>query len=202
MTRAPSAFAICSAKMETPPVPRVSTVWPGRTGPSVTSALQAVTAAIGSAAASSWLQPEGGGYQRSFREDDLFLTHARAGPAERGPRVLAPEAAILPADYRMRDHPVSRSPRGHPITDLDNHARSVTDRNLGQGQTRVVKTLQDQQIPVVEGCGPEANEHLARTRPLGAGLLEAQVPAPKLMEYPALHGPAVYRRERGIRRVI
>ena len=41
MTRAPRALAICRAKMDTPPVPWTSTVWPGATRPSVTMALQA-----------------------------------------------------------------------------------------------------------------------------------------------------------------
>jgi hypothetical protein len=32
MTVAPAAWAICSAKMETPPVPWTTTVCPGRSG--------------------------------------------------------------------------------------------------------------------------------------------------------------------------
>ena len=54
MTRAPAALAKSSPAMETPPVPRHSTVSPGFTGlPDTIRAFQAVTPAQGSVAASS-----------------------------------------------------------------------------------------------------------------------------------------------------
>ena len=45
MTRAPAAFANCSANSDTLPVPRISTVSPGFTWPHTTKPLQAVTPA-------------------------------------------------------------------------------------------------------------------------------------------------------------
>jgi hypothetical protein len=54
-TRAPIAFAIWSAKIETPPVPRASTVSPGLRPPLTTSARHAVSPAVVSVAASRWL---------------------------------------------------------------------------------------------------------------------------------------------------
>ncbi len=59
MTRAPASLANCSAKIETPPVPCTSTVSPAVSLPSTISPRQAVTAAQGSVAASSALQPAG-----------------------------------------------------------------------------------------------------------------------------------------------
>ncbi len=52
MTVAPIAFAICSAKIETPPVPRTRTVSPAFNAPLTTRALHAVTPAVGRVAAS------------------------------------------------------------------------------------------------------------------------------------------------------
>src|SRR5580700_5118624 len=59
ITAAPVIFAICSAAMETPPVPSTKTVSPGLICPSPTSARQAVTPAVVMVAASAWLQPRG-----------------------------------------------------------------------------------------------------------------------------------------------
>ncbi len=59
MTRAPHILANCSANSETPPVPWVSTVCPGLMSPSLTTALQAVRPAQGSAAASMSLRWSG-----------------------------------------------------------------------------------------------------------------------------------------------
>src|SRR5262245_54263085 len=53
ITRAPASFANCSAKIDTPPVPCVSTVCPGLALPSLTTALHAVSPAQGSDAASA-----------------------------------------------------------------------------------------------------------------------------------------------------
>jgi hypothetical protein len=53
ITRAPAARANSRANVATPPVPRASTVSPGRTPQVSTSACQVVTAAQGSVAASS-----------------------------------------------------------------------------------------------------------------------------------------------------
>src|ERR1700691_3231095 len=54
ITRAPPALVNCKAAMETPPVPRQSTVSPGFTGlPETIRAFQAVTAAQGRVAACS-----------------------------------------------------------------------------------------------------------------------------------------------------
>src|SRR5205814_5476411 len=53
ITRAPAAFANCSANSDTPPVPRISTVSPGFTWPHTTKPLQAVTPAQVSVAAST-----------------------------------------------------------------------------------------------------------------------------------------------------
>ena len=52
MTVAPIALAICSAKIETPPVPRTRTVSPAFNAPLTTRALHAVTPAVGRVAAS------------------------------------------------------------------------------------------------------------------------------------------------------
>src|SRR6516225_8654826 len=52
MTVAPIALAICSAKIETPPVPRTRTVSPPFNAPLTTRALHAVTPAVGRVAAS------------------------------------------------------------------------------------------------------------------------------------------------------
>src|SRR5579863_8001325 len=59
ITAAPVIFAICSAAMETPPVPSTKTVSPVLICPSPTSARQAVTPAVVMVAASAWLQPRG-----------------------------------------------------------------------------------------------------------------------------------------------
>lgn len=53
ITRAPIDSAICSAKMETPPVPSTSTVSPACRPASITRARQAVSPAVVSVAASS-----------------------------------------------------------------------------------------------------------------------------------------------------
>jgi hypothetical protein len=53
ITRAPNAFANCSANSDTPPEPSVSTVSPERRPRPPVSAFQAVTAAHGKHAASS-----------------------------------------------------------------------------------------------------------------------------------------------------
>ena len=59
MIRAPASLANWMAKMETPPVPWVSTVSPGLIPPPTTSACQAVSAAQGKVAASSKLRCSG-----------------------------------------------------------------------------------------------------------------------------------------------
>ena len=59
MTRAPAAFANCSANSDTPPVPWTSTVSPGFTCPYVTRPRHAVTPAQVSVAASACVQPAG-----------------------------------------------------------------------------------------------------------------------------------------------
>ena len=56
ITRAPIIFANCSANSDTPPVPWVRMVWPGRVLPSLTTALQAVSPAQGREAASASLK--------------------------------------------------------------------------------------------------------------------------------------------------
>ena len=53
MLRAPAATANCRAKIDTPPVPRISTVSPAFMLPRLTMLCHAVTAAQGSVAASS-----------------------------------------------------------------------------------------------------------------------------------------------------
>ena len=53
MACAPAALANCSAKIETPPVPSSSTVWPGLRSPTSNRLFHAVTAAQGSVAASA-----------------------------------------------------------------------------------------------------------------------------------------------------
>src|SRR2546430_6049676 len=58
ITRAPAAFANCSANSDTPPVPRISTVSPGFTWPHTTRPLQAVTPAQVSVAASTCVRSE------------------------------------------------------------------------------------------------------------------------------------------------
>ena len=59
MTVAPMARAICNAKIETPPVPRTSTLSPTFRPPLTTRARQAVTPAVVRVAAAAWLQPDG-----------------------------------------------------------------------------------------------------------------------------------------------
>ena len=59
MTVAPMALAICSAKIETPPVPRTRTVSPAFNAPLTTRALHAVTPAVGRVAASGNEYPFG-----------------------------------------------------------------------------------------------------------------------------------------------
>ena len=56
ITRAPLIFENCSAKIETPPVPWVSTVCPDLMLPSFITALHAVSPAQGSEAASASLR--------------------------------------------------------------------------------------------------------------------------------------------------
>src|SRR5580698_1184982 len=59
ITAAPAIFAICSAAMETPPVPSTKTLSPVLICPSPTRARQAVTPAVVTVAASAWLQSRG-----------------------------------------------------------------------------------------------------------------------------------------------
>lgn len=55
MTVAPAILANCRAKMETPPVPWISTLSPGLSLPSDISARQAVRPAVVRVDASAWL---------------------------------------------------------------------------------------------------------------------------------------------------
>ncbi|MOA28386.1 hypothetical protein D3C78_1493260 [compost metagenome] len=55
MTVAPAILANCRAKMETPPVPWISTLSPGFRWSSAISARQAVRPAVVRVAASAWL---------------------------------------------------------------------------------------------------------------------------------------------------
>jgi hypothetical protein len=59
MVRSPAALASCSAHIETPPVPRSSTVLPGLAAPPTKRAFHAVTPAHGSVAASVNSSQEG-----------------------------------------------------------------------------------------------------------------------------------------------
>ncbi|KYF80838.1 hypothetical protein BE11_18035 [Sorangium cellulosum] len=73
ITRAPSACASCSAKMDTPPVPCTSTDCPACSFPCGTSAFQAVTAAHGSVAPSSKLMCSGSGTSPSASSADVLI---------------------------------------------------------------------------------------------------------------------------------
>ena len=128
---------------------------------------------------------------RRLGQDYLLLTHSGAWPSERGPRILAPEAAVLPAYDRMGDDPISGGKGSDSLGDLENHPRPVAHRNLGQGKARVVEPFQDQQVPVVQRSGVESHDNLARARLVGAVLLDLEVFGAKPMEHPALHPGSV-----------
>ena len=128
---------------------------------------------------------------RRLREDDVFLAHPRARPAKRGPRVLAPEAAVFPTHHRMGDDPISGREGRDSLGDFEDNARAVAHRNLGQRQPRVVEPFQDQEVPVVQRSGVKSDQNLARTRLVGAVLLDSEVFGAKPMEHPALHPGSV-----------
>ena len=107
VTSAPSAFAICTANVPTPPpAPTISTFCPGRTFALSRSAWRAVTPEIGTAAASSNERLSGLGTSFSGRVSELRegtrlgdAHHLVAGPER---RTAAPTAATVPATSQPR----------------------------------------------------------------------------------------------------
>ena len=108
VTSAPSAFAICTANVPTPPAaPTISTFCPGRTFALSRSAWRAVTPEIGTAAASSNERLSGLGTSFSGRvsansaKEPASATPITSSPG-RNAVTAAPTAATVPATSQPR----------------------------------------------------------------------------------------------------
>ncbi len=113
MTEAPSAFPIWMTKTETPPVPRVSTHSPGAILPSVTSAFQAVRAAMGRVEAEAASSRSGRLQDRALREEDALRRDPRSGDSESRSDVTLLERPVDPVGDEVSHHSISGANPGH-----------------------------------------------------------------------------------------
>ena len=97
MTVAPMALAICSAKMDTPPVPRTRTVSPAFSAPLTTRALHAVTPAVVSVAASANEYPFGARVNAvagATTSSPAYPSTPSPGTVEKSPTAGAPSVQV------------------------------------------------------------------------------------------------------------
>ena len=90
ITVAPIARAICSAKIDTPPVPSINMLSPTLRPPLTTRARQAVTPAVVRVAAAAWVQPAGA----CVKDVAGATTTSRAKPSIPSPGVVAKSARV------------------------------------------------------------------------------------------------------------
>ena len=155
MTRAPSAFAIASAAVETPPpMPQASTHSPSRRPARVTSIRYAVSKTSGKAAASSKLRLVGDGVDVRRGHGDQLGVRAVAVLADH----VDPAAARL--DAGVEDDALAGLEAADAVAERLDDARAVgaEDARLRDGR----QALADPDVEMVERGGAEADEHLAR----------------------------------------
>ncbi len=168
MTRAPQSLAICTAVEDTPPpTPMISTSWPARSWPCVTTIRHAVMLVRMKEAASSNEIDAGRGRTlsprtatSSARPPGRVLAQDAVAHAE-AVLALGAELAAAAREVGIDRHPVADLDAGHLRADLGDLARDVAARPERQRRLERGDALADEEVEMVQGAGAHPHQHLA-----------------------------------------
>src|SRR5262245_30266929 len=170
ITRAPLIFANCSAKIETPPVPWVSTVCPDLMLPNYHRAPRRQPG-TGERSRLGIAEMIRRAHQRGRRPDAVFAQHAIEGAAEIRAHLFLARLAAEPTLEKTACHAVASLEARDTDADAFHHARAIGQWHQRKFLPRAIAALHREEIAIVDGHSLQLHQHLPGAG-CGHGLLD------------------------------
>jgi hypothetical protein len=170
MTRQPSIFANWIAKSDTPPLPRVRTVWPGPAIAPLVTEFHAVRPAHGNVAASSQVRCCG----TATAHCSSSTAYSVSMPSSAAELVahVGSQSPVDPSWPVAADDPIAGLESTDLLADRDDFACAVADRDDPRNRRQRVLLVEDERIAPVERDGTNSDDDLGGLRRRLVGLAQ------------------------------